>query len=221
MKLLNVSLTTACNKHCYYCPIKKWLRPKGYKYPKERTLDNESLLSYFDEYIDNDCFIEYSGGEPALYKGIEKLIKETCKKGYHGIIKTNGSLYIPKSKNFKRVAAWHYGERIPKYYDEILIIENPRDIWKDKAEYCKRKTIPYKTVLFDQGFEGVFFDNERLSDHKVSEYLHINNVGQIFPCPRGKTFTSIYDMIPPVFSKPCDKCKNINDVELFIDKDAP
>jgi organic radical activating enzyme len=224
VKILFISLIMACNKSCYYCPTKKWHREVGANGLPVNTITNEGLLKWLDKYIDpNEWIIELTGGEPGLYKEIDTLIPALNEKGYCGLIKTNGSFPIPKSKNFQLVTAWHAGEDFPQNYDQILIIKNPKDDWKAKVDYCKQNNIHYKTTLFDDWYRmGKSFAQGLLRLNKSSECLHINSTGQITPCSKVPIDEdcNIFNMSPPVplksLGQQCPRCKNINDVEVFL-----
>jgi len=233
MKLLIISIVQSCNQNCYYCPTRRWLYPIDFKFPysgddslsdeeKERTrlpvnrITNEALLKWLDKYIDpKEWFIEITGGEPGLYKEINTLIPALNDRGFKGIIKTNGSLPIPKSNGFIRTTAWHEAVKdIPPYYDKILIIKNPHDDWKKKVEYCEKNNIEYRLLDFNYNYENI--DN----DKKMPEPKHntvfegmtlILSMGQIIPCfPKLPVDDeNIFNMTPPKIqdtTKECSKC---------------
>jgi len=67
---------------------------------------------------------------------------------------------VSKRTDDRTVTAWYEGvEEIPRYHDQICIIENSSDGWKQKVNYCREKGIPYQMVLFDRRFEEKKFDN--------------------------------------------------------------
>ncbi|MDR0456702.1 MAG: radical SAM protein, partial [Treponema sp.] len=148
MNILHISLMSSCNFDCYYCTVKKWLVPlEGAQAIGRNLLTNEALLKWFDAFIKPDkWYIELIGGEPGLYPEIGDLIPALTEKGYHGIVKTNGSLPIPESPNFIRAAAWYKDRDLPQYFDQLVIIKNPDDTWRDKESYCKKKKIKYQLV---------------------------------------------------------------------------
>jgi MoaA/NifB/PqqE/SkfB family radical SAM enzyme len=187
-------------------------------------ITNSALLKWLDAYINpSEWVIELTGGEPGLYPEIGTLIPELAARGFSGVVKTNGSLPIPKSANFQLVAAWHLGEEIPRHYDQIVIIENPDDNWQEKAEYCKENGIAYKTVIFDRQFEGQKTGPLFCKFNKVVNSMHINSSGQITPCASVKaTPQTIFNMSPPAIKEvaiDCPRCKNMNDVERFLPED--
>ena len=92
-----------------------------------------------------------NGRRTRFIPGISELIQELNSIGYHGIIRTNGTLPIPKVENFRRMR--HGIKPIslatpPKYYDEMFITKNPDDCWQDKAKYCADNNIPYQCVPY-------------------------------------------------------------------------
>ena len=228
MKLLHISLMNSCNRACYYCPMRKWLRPLEDAQKKGMNLlTNAALLKWLSAFIrPNDWIIELTGGEPGLYPEIQTLIPALTDRGYHGLIKTNGSLPIPKSKAFQRIAAWHEGvEKIPPYHDQILIINNPHDDQQIKTTYCKQHNVPYQVVLFDRKFEGIQTDYAQYDEHGITTLTHINSSGDIAECPAQPPVQgrNIFNMSPPsMFDKltsSCRRCKIINDDVRFLPDD--
>jgi MoaA/NifB/PqqE/SkfB family radical SAM enzyme len=231
MNVLTVSITNSCNYSCYYCPVKKWLRPItgeqtpddiANNRPKVNLLTNEALLKWLDAYIEPDKWIiEITGGEPGLYTEIGELVKSLDSRGFTGLVKTNGSLYIPKTKGIKLLSAWHKDKDFPAYYDEIIIIQNPDDNWKAKVKHCEDNGITYHTVLFDRQYEGKKIEQEYCRHNKIISTCHINSSGLITPCPRIAPMPehTIFNMAAPLTKgviHECPKCKNINDVEMFL-----
>jgi len=223
MKLLTISLMMSCNRACYYCPVKRWLVPLTGN--SVNTITNAALLKWLAKYIDpREWIIEITGGEPGLYPEIQTLIPELAARGYRGLVKTNGTLPIPKSEAFQLIAAWHEGEDFPAYYDQVLIIENPADDWRRKVRYCKENGIPYQTVEFDRWFEKIKNDRSHCAINKMLAVQHINSGGHISLCPRkslGK-WRDIFNMSRPEpfeLLSDCLKCKNIADVEKFLPPD--
>ena len=226
MKLLTISLIISCNFRCYYCPVKHWLVPKNVAPEKINVITNEALFKWLDAYIDpQEWIIEITGGEPGLYPEIQTLILALSDKGYRGVIKTNGSLPIPQTTGFSRVAAWHEGKGFPAHYDQILVIQNPNDKWEEKVAFCEQHNIPYKTSFFDRRFEGVRFDNSVCSVNRMLGITHVNSSGMITGCsirPRVEE-VNILNMSSPVpflgLPSDCPRCKPVNDVEKFLPPD--
>lgn len=221
MNVLTISLISSCNKSCYYCPIKKWLVPTDRK--DINKLNNNALFAWIDKYINTDeWFIELTGGEPGLYLEINELINGLNARGYKGMIKTNGSLPIPKTTNFKILSAWHKEQDFPLYYDEVIIIKNPNDNWQDKVKYCEKNKIKFYTTLFDKQFDGIKPEQVLCSYNKTINTCHINSRGCITKCSRYSVIpeNTIFNMVPPQLLNvviKCPKCKNLNDVEMFLD----
>ena len=231
MNLLTISIVMSCNNRCYYCPVKKNLMPIDYKVtiPREGTnfydyncIKNDYLLKWLDKYIDpNEFIIEITGGEPGLYIEIDTLIPELNKRNYRGLIKTNGSLPIPKSNNFQLISTWHE-QAFPKYYDQILILKNPKEDWQNKVEHCKKNNLIYHLQSFDNYYlTGKYQSCNFISYTKFKYFTHINSCGLIVSCPKQPTdgSKSIFNMTEPVlldFSKFCPKCRVAFDVERFL-----
>lgn len=247
MKLVSVWLTNKCNYSCYYCPSKPYMHDTNFEFecqekdrcPLCRSVDrtkacesavsrnrNGLLLPWLDKYLDpREWLVELMGGEPGLYPEIGTLVPELEGRGYHGVIKTNGSLPIPYSGNFVRVAAWHKDRPFPKYYDVILVIKNPEDDWAAKASHCKNMGIDYKTCVFNPEYRGESLPPGLHEDSKITEYMYVNCFGQISPCPvRGvDKKKSIRDMDEPGTQKNmpavCPKCVHTHSVERFLSRE--
>ncbi|MDR0455943.1 MAG: hypothetical protein LBH20_04565 [Treponema sp.] len=232
MNILHISLMSSCNFDCYYCTVKKWLRPLETAQSLGRNLlTNEALLKWFDAFIKPDeWYIELIGGEPGLYPQISELIPAITEKGYYGIVKTNGSLPIPESPNFIRAAAWHKDRDLPQYFDQLVIIKNPDDTWRDKESYCKKKKIKYQLVDYDRRCEGIL-NTDLMKGYEPNKAIysqHINSSGEVTCCPAATPVMqdgvcTIFDMAPPIYTNilltSCKCCKNIHDVELFLPDD--
>jgi len=160
MKLLQIYINQSCNYKCPQCPMKKWtyeqdeLDLEGNKYNR---ITNFDLIPWVDEMVDPaKTVVQIDGGEPALYSEINTLVQDLQFRNFGGLIRTNGSLPIPQIPNFKRIAAWHQGKPMPKYYDLILIFRNALDNWEEKEQYCKDNGIPYTVfnyMIFDSKSE--------------------------------------------------------------------
>lgn len=96
---IRISLTNMCNLRCIYCVPGDWFRYKK-KYLKFKDVVN--LIKAADELGIKK--IRYTGGEPLLFRNIEKLIYETSKlKRINDIsITTNGILLKDKIKELKK-----------------------------------------------------------------------------------------------------------------------
>ena len=257
MKLATIWLTNKCNYGCYYCPSKKWLQPPDFEYAcqngeEEKCPDcvsvsrsvacesavsrnrNDLLIPWMDRYLDpGEWLVELTGGEPGLYPEIGDLVPELNKRGYRGVVKTNGSLPIPKSDGFVRVAAWHQDRPFPEHYDVILIIKNPGDDWPAKVRRCRDGGVPYRTCTFNPAYKGETTEKDGVSlgghePSKITEYMYVNCFGQIIPCygfnatpAEGAT---IRDMHPPrtVKNLPdlCPMCVHTHSVTRFMPDDV-
>jgi len=232
MNILHISLMSSCNYNCYYCTVKKWLVPlEGAQAIGRNLLTNESLLKWLDAYLPpEEWYVELIGGEPGLYPEIDTLIPALTERGYHGQVKTNGSLPIPESPNFIRCAAWHKGREFPQYFDQIVIIKNPEDDWESKKAYCEEQGIKYQLLDFDTRYcnRNVPELMKGYEPNKTIYSQHINSSGQVTCCPssipvmQGGKMT-IFEMVEPfrtnTLREMCPACKNVHDVELFLPDD--
>lgn len=139
-----IALTSNCNFACWHCPMKDYRNTSDPSF----KLTNQRLIPWLKHNLSpKNWIIELTGGEPALYEGIEELCSWLSTNNYKVLVKTNGSLPISPYNNIKRVAAFHKVEDPPKYFDNILIIDTiDSDI---KVEYCLLHDIPYKIIGFN------------------------------------------------------------------------
>lgn len=239
MKLLKIQLMNSCDRNCYYCPAKKWMKPVGFAFTDRGypiymdAITNEALLKWLKEYINpNEWILEFTGGEPSLYKEIDTLVPTLNKLGYKGIIRTHGGNPIPKSDNFRIVTAWHefWGDKCPTYYDLILIIKNPNDDWRKKLDYCISSGIPYKTCEFDESYAGremLHIDTGKADKPCVITHIsYISSMGQLAGCQRKELSEdkTIFNMSPPDIistwnTKGCEYCIHEAHVQLVLQDD--
>jgi len=235
MNLLNISIIMSCNKSCSYCPVSRWLTPvdsETYKKPQSvgsidygnNCITNDVLLKWMDKYIDpNEFIVEITGGEPALYHEIEGLIAALNTRSYYGVIKTNGTIPLPKSEKLQRIVSWHeWQDKCPTDYDQILIIRNPREDWRAKVNYCENHNIPCKTSLFDDYRMTGKPSNRSLGKNTAFLNLaHVNNQGQVLGCPKKDPDPrkTIFNDTPPEIMplrQICPNCCIPLDVEKFL-----
>lgn len=149
MFFIQISLTTKCNLACEYCPITQY-RNITPRWP----LNNEELIPFLERGLSklecglDEVVVELTGGEPALYEGIEELLDYLTEKHIITVIKTNGLLEIKPRDGVVRAAAFHNLNNPPKYYDKILIIQDTPDFMA-KVKYCKDNGIDYTVIAKD------------------------------------------------------------------------
>jgi hypothetical protein len=226
MKLFELVLFQSCNYSCKDCPMKKWLyKPDAVddKGVKRNGINNELLFEWLDKYLDpKEWFIEITGGEPGLYPEIKTLITGLIRRNYKGIIRTNGSQNMPMLPSFKLVSAWHKGKDLPKYYNFIVILENPDDDWKKKEEYCKDNNIPY--AVFPYKFFST--DCSQTTEYPpsvnriFSKMTTMFSSGAITGCFGGGAVMehSLQKMSEPIIYDllKCPTCGNVTAAEYFI-----
>ena len=135
---------------CWHCPMTEY-RNTG---TPEFALTNERLIPWLIHNINpNEWIIELTGGEPALYNGIDELCAWLSENNYHVLIKTNGLLPIQEKPNIRRIAAFHQLDNPPKYFDEILIVDKIQR--EEKEKYCQKMKWNYHVI----GYNTENFDN--------------------------------------------------------------
>ncbi len=227
MDLLTIYPIQSCNLSCKECPMKKWTYPTDSELNK---LKNSVLLPYIRKNTSpNTHVIHLSGGEPGLYPEIHNLVSLLSMDGYRGIINTNGTLPIPNTKNFKRIAAWHLDYfHPPKYYDVVLILRNSNDAWQRKVGYCEKNRIPYKTLTYREYSIPL---SKRKKDpleepieviRSIDNWSIIYSSGQIAACCSQTTDSecTIFNDSPLLstpIKKGCSRCVNVAGIEMFLD----
>lgn len=150
LSFLQISLTSHCNLSCWHCPMAEY-RNTG---TSEYALTNKRLIPWLIHNINpNEWIIELTGGEPALYNGINELCLWLSENNYHTLIKTNGLLSIQPQVNIRRIAAFHQLENPPKYFDEILIVDKIQR--EEKEQYCQKMGWSYHVI----GYNNEVIDN--------------------------------------------------------------
>jgi hypothetical protein len=168
------------------CPNRPYLVPIEHE---NNALTAANLLPWFDKRCPpHKNFLEFTGAETSLHPECDYIISELDKRGYYGIIKTNGLRYIPKTKGFIRIGAWHSDiSNPPKYFDRILILTNPDDDWESKVKYCEENNIEHSLgayVYFWGSKAGQCVDKVRATRNdgwvKQREVQFFENYGTIF-----------------------------------------
>ena len=229
MKLLSIAIFQSCNYDCYYCVMKPWTYPLGHVLEDgtpANALTNETLLNWLDTYIDpNEWLLKITGGEPGLYPEIDTLIPALAQRGYKGMVETNGSLPIPESEAFIRLAAWHIGGDMPQYYDTILIIQDNNNDWEEKIEYCEEHSIPYVVTIL-RGQHSSYTVEERMEDDakkeptKMDGLLMMYSSGTLAMCPSLPPYGSVFnndipEIKPLMKDTPCVTCPQIQMMDYF------
>jgi len=237
LKLLCITLTQSCNYNCPYCTMKEWTYPIGMKMPlmssgEEKPVNcitNERLLAWLDGYIPpGEWFIKITGGEPGLYPEIETLIPALEQRGYRGYVETNGSLPIPKSDNFPRLAAWHTGRPKPEYFDVMLILQDPADDWAAKVRHCEENGIPFYSVVLRGERSGVPEEEIRAADEAAEPsgfdgLLMMYSQGQLMTCPAyhynyGDIWQPAAPSPQPLENGDCSRCAQVLMADIFFRK---
>jgi MoaA/NifB/PqqE/SkfB family radical SAM enzyme len=208
MNFLQISLTNKCNMDCSYCPIAKWRNNPEFP----NTLSNDLLIPFLRDRISpSDWHIELTGGEPALYNGLDELLIWLQQRGYKGLVKTNGTLPVFSVPNFKRIAAFHDLDNPPVWFDEILIISRHKYIAPHmrKARVCIKNKWKYKLIKYSDG--GLLYGGR----HDYKKMLFITPDGKLRPCNADhETENYLPSWIEP--KKICGHCKAACDFEIFM-----
>ena len=210
LNFLQISLTSRCNLSCWHCPMANDRNTDNPEY----VLTNERLVPWLKNYISPfSWLIELTGGEPALYNGIDELCEWLSVHGYHVLVKTNGLLPIQPRKNVIRVAAFHQLDNPPKYFDKILIVDKIQR--EEKELVCQKNNWIYEVI----GYNDDVIDNVR---HKFDKIAYIDPHGHPVACKdRPIRYTEWPDKYALEFAelkttKCCPTCKAGTDAWRFM-----
>lgn len=170
VNFLQISLTSHCNLSCWHCPMKEY-RNTG---TPEYALTNGRLIPWLStNVLPSEWVVELTGGEPALYNGIDDLCKWLSDHKYRTLVKTNGLLPIEPRESVIRIAAFHNLDNPPKYFDKVLVIDKiDREA---KEQVCIRNGWDYGVI----GYNKENFDGAR-HGFKLSAYMDPH--GHPVPC---------------------------------------
>ncbi len=230
MNLLTLNPISSCNLSCEHCPNKEWTYPIDDT--EHNRLNNEIIFQWMAKYTNPyEWFLEISGGEPGVYPGISELVQELSRLGYYGIIRTNGTMPIPKTDTFIRLAGWHKQIRLstpPKNCDVMLITKNPKDCWQDKAKYCQSNNILYKCIEYKRFGDADFIDDADSSRYESKTntfFTHWTIVGSsgvqgYCYASWGEDKDNICNMSPPLMkdmTQSCPTCAGTLGILDFMD----
>ena len=174
ISFLQISLTSNCNLSCWHCPMAKYRNSMSPDY----ALTNARLVPWIEKYIpSSDWIIELTGGEPALYQGIDELCEWLSSNHYRTLVKTNGMLKITPRPSVIRVAAFHQLENPPKFFDRILIVDKIQRV--EKEDYCRKMGYSYQII----GFNDEVIDSTR---HEFTWTAYIDPHGHPVACKNRK-----------------------------------
>lgn len=210
MNFFQISLTSRCNLECPHCPMADYRNTDCMPY----VLTNKRLIPWLvKNCAPREWIIELTGGEPALYNGLDELVGELTDRGYKGLIKTNGLFPTPKSPNFIRCSAFHQYDNFPKYWDIILIVDKIDS--ERKIAYCEEHNIPYRVIGYNK-------ENPDGARHGFKKIAYMDPHGHQVPCPSCNirytdppdTYTIEYkDLVPGMA---CHHCKAAIDAWRFM-----
>jgi organic radical activating enzyme len=240
MNMVQINLIQSCNLRCKDCPMAQWIYDidqcdKNGK--RLNSITNAMLIPWLEKYCPPDeWLLDITGGEPGMYAEIGTLIPALSDLCYKGVIRTNGTLPIPASDNFIRIAAWHRGlSEPPEYFDHIIIFKNkPNDDRSGKESFCKTNKIPYVLKTWhefsnpERAQDSTNDTPKELSEVHSKQYIRLYSNGGIGGCPLGPYQNRNIDKlnsekdwlsqaIPTVLQGgTCTRCHNIFDAERHM-----
>lgn len=213
MNFLQVSLTSKCNRRCERCPMKEWLDTDHPQY----HLDNSVLIPFLEKNVDPaDWLVELTGGEPALYEGIDELQQWLADCGYTVHIRTNGSIALRKyPPRQKIIAAFHDYGHPPKVFDVLLIVDKLDS--ERKVKWCEINRIPYRLIGYGK-------ENPDMATHGFDRISFIEPSCHSLECPCGMVTIELEDGVDKSrmeytglhSMKCCQHCKAAIDAWRFL-----
>ncbi len=201
---INFHITKKCNMHCLHCFA---------EFKERGEVCFEEAKSIIEEIAEYPAFkkINFSGGEPTLFKGIEELLKIAHDKGKETSIVTNGTELLRNKKLLKDIARYtdiiafsidSFNEKqnksIGRYYGNRTICF---DEWRLLAEEIRKVNrdikIKVNTVVSHLNFNEEMIDQMKelkVSRWKILMMMEIegehaeNNPEKI--CPSDKEFNT-------------------------------
>lgn len=210
VNFLQISLTSNCNLSCWHCPMAQYRNTDNPKY----VLTNSRLIPWLVMNVSpRDWIVELTGGEPALYNGIDALCNWLSGNKYRTIVKTNGLLPIQPVDGVVRVAAFHQLANPPKYFDKILIVDKVQR--EEKEAVCRQNSWDYQVI----GFGNDMIDDVR---HGFNRIAYVDPHGHPTACKnRPVKFTEWPDKYALEYTdlkttKCCPNCKAATDAWRFM-----
>ena len=213
MNICTLFVTNYCQLRCSYCPIGPWRSDDPGVH-----IDYTQLLKYMGRYLPPDQWcLEVTGGEPSTTQGFGDFLYELGKRGYRGIIRSNGMVRFTNYSKLKMLSCWHTPiELPPRVFDEIYILKNPGDDWESKVAWCQNNNIPYSLHVFNAEHDISLPEERRVKSTPVPEphffvyYLHIGPAGYLSKCCADESYPgySIQKMSPPVLHDTRHSCRN-------------
>lgn len=166
-KRAQISCTYSCNMKCSYCNLPNL---------KYKQLTIEQWIQILDKLKTwNITELLFSGGEPFLYKNLNKLIQHSLKLNIFPIILTNGSFYNNIDHINQMQELYNSGvECISTSIDNIPQINNKDKSWFGYNELQKLKTIGFTKL----GYTCVCDPMNSNKSRNLLEFM----VGKNFEC---------------------------------------
>jgi len=147
LTLLDISLHNSCNFHCRYC-ISNAVHSDGENFGEKcvhqtigKSLKPVNLLNFIkNHFLPEDCWIQFTGGEPLIYDSLPFIVDILTQKCYRVIINTNGSLLNTLSKSVD-VWRWNVRWRISWHRDMRDMKSFQKDIEPLFTDNSKPKTL--------------------------------------------------------------------------------
>ena len=194
-----LQITNKCNLDCSFCSTA--FCPTCLKFIEQN--DEELSLNDWKKIIDELVLfgtktILITGGEPALYKQIDELLKYCVKKGLNVNLHTNGIIairMIPKEVNLMITVfkASNLNSALKNYseHKNVILLSEEEDYksvkakvnntWKvTKTFSIKNKTVITKNNLNNTGISRFFA--RKFTDSCLNGKIAISFNGNVYPC---------------------------------------
>lgn len=202
-RFVSLEITEQCNLKCKHC----YTAAGG---GKPNSLDIDTIYKLIDELSKYGCeFLAIGGGEPLLYKEIEKVIKYAISKGVEVELVSNGILFsdemIEKLYNvgLRYVQISLDGES-PNTYSKVRGTDFFEKVVNNIEKVNKKFNTSVSTVLCRYNYDKIFDIIKIVNNINVDSY----RIMKFIETGRGSDNKNILQITPKEFGEFIDKLKD-------------
>jgi MoaA/NifB/PqqE/SkfB family radical SAM enzyme len=181
-------VTSACNLECDFCLVEK----------KHRQLPLETVLQMADELADAGVEkLMISGGEPLVYRGIEKLLQRLIERGVLVKLLTNGTVHNPQVFQLIRESP------------TVEVSLSLQSVDEEKADRIFRKPGAFRKIV--QAID--MLPRERLNVITACGTMNIEDIEQVIDWVADKRIPCI--SVINVFKDPSSPARFLEDCRIY------
>ncbi len=145
------AITSRCNMHCRYCDTHEY---HGKELPLGINLSLVDQIAQAETY-----WLHFTGGEPLIYPGIEKIFKRAWQQGLRTTLGSNGLLVPAKLDALQYVHSLSLSLDGRREINDELRGQGAYDATLQAAKLCKQNDIPIKftAVLTKHNLQEIDF----------------------------------------------------------------